>query len=508
MPSAADAATGERAAAPAGGGFEAGLVASQDRDLFGRERLRALGPVFEHRPGDGGAGFLAFRPFFSDSADPANHVSRQDWLWPVGVSRQMYDELSWRFLLAYGTDFDRTTPGSRYRFVIFPIVFAGRDKEGHGYGSVFPLGGTVNEFLGQDRIFFVLFPLYARSSLRDLETHNILWPILSWTRGDDVSKFRLFPFYGRSIKGGEQESRFILWPIWTSQSRTRAGSEGSAHMLFPLFGHATNRTHETWMVIPPFFRWSRTEQGGSGCCPWPFVRWSSGDTDQLYLWPLWGRKEEGNVRESFWAWPFVRSYHAARRDGDLSTFRVLPFVHYEQRVAPPERVAGGGTPATSAEGPSPGGDVSARAGGEGQVAARYLQLWPLLSYSREGAAARLRLLDLWPVKDTPGIERNWAPFWTLYCRRSVGGATEQELLWGLFRQRRVEQGERRLSLFPLYSSCDSGGPSPRIRRSFLLGLVGYEKEGMHTAWRLLYWFKVGEQRAAADAAAAGGARKP
>ena len=32
------------------------------------------------------------------------------------------------------------------------IIYGGRDKDGRGYFALFPVGGTIREFLGRDRV--------------------------------------------------------------------------------------------------------------------------------------------------------------------------------------------------------------------------------------------------------------------------------------------------------------------------------------------------------------------
>lgn len=470
---------GPRSAQGPARSVDLGCFGARDTDLSGRDRCRALGPLLETRSGADGSELLAVRPLFSRTADPTNHVWRKDWLWPVGTSRIMYRERSWRFLVAYGDDFDCGDPDSRYRFVVFPLLFVGRDAQGEGYAALFPLGGTLHEYLGQDRMAFVLFPLYAKTNVRNLETHHILWPIVSWTDGDDVSKFRVFPFYGQSRRGTEYEARFVLWPFWTSLESTEPGHEQSAFMLFPVWGRKHSAREDTWLAVPPFFRWSRTDRGNSGCCPWPFIRWSAGEKRELTIWPLWGRKQVGAVRSSFLLWPVGWSYGVDRENEKMSSVRVVPLLSYEHRSVAVAATTNGAAGAGGGE------------RGDFTTVGRYLQVWPLFSYRRENDAARFRALDLWPVRDTAGIERNWAPLWTLYSCATNRAGTDRQLLWGLWRHRAAADGATRSSLFPLYASERGAGPERDAKVSLLMGLVRYEKESMHRRWRLLYFVKLG-----------------
>ena len=195
------------------------------------------------------------------------------------------------------------------------------------------------------------------------------------------------------------------------------------------------------MVFPPFFRWSRTGDLKALNCPWPFVQYSSGETDKLYLWPLWGRRSSSGFNSTFLLWPIIRSETTEKDDLVTRRFKCVPVISYESR--PPEH--------------------------------RYFKLWPLFSYRREEDIARTRALALWPRKETPGIERNYAPLWTLYSRTRSGALREDDLLWGLFRYRR---------------QLETKGDPQSKELSALFGLVRYEREGLRRQFRLLYFINV------------------
>jgi hypothetical protein len=491
-------------AVPAARDFDVGFLAARDTDLHGNRRLRMLGPFFERQTAPSGEAFTAVRPFFSDARGRNAERRVQDYLWPLGNVRDAGHDRAWRFLPAFGNDFDRRAADSRYRGVVFPFLFMGRDEHGEGYFAVFPLGGRIHEFLGRDRIVFALFPLYAYSAAGDLRTHSVLWPVFSRTRGEEVSRFRVFPLYGRSERDADWSKRFVLWPIWTSVDYRYADCTGGGFILFPVCGRIRLTDQETWMVAPPLFRWSRSERLTRIHAPWPLFQYSSGEVEQCYLWPLWGRREQGVTRTGFLLWPLGGTEDIRRPDYRLRRLRLVPFVYYESR-----------TPAAGAAGAEPGGegpdDVPAEAAGTasgteavgerrytGMPSTRYFKLWPLASYLREGDHSRLSALALWPIKRTRGVEKNLAPFWTLYSHTAVGGASEHELLWGLFRRRHGPGGEARTSVFPLAAWGGVPGEGGPREWSLLMGLAGYRREGGRREYRLLYLLKF---RPEADGAA-------
>jgi hypothetical protein len=372
------------------------------------------------------------------------------------MTRDFRDQRSWRFIPAYGYDDDTVDPESRYRTVVFPLLFWGRDPNEEPYFAVFPLGGRVHDILRRDRIVFVLFPLYAHSTVGEMETTDVLWPVFSRSEGPDVSRWRVFPFCGKSVKAGRWSKTFVLWPIWTSAHYDMPGEKGGGFVLFPLFGHVELPDQETWMAVPPFFRWSRAADRREVNCPWPFFQYARGPVDKLYAWPLWGRKSAPGLRSTFALWPVFSWAEIERPDERIERFMALPLVFHE-------RVASSGV----------------------GVKSRHFKLWPLFSYHRQGDSRQFRTLALWPGKGTGSIERNYAPLWTLYSSRRVEEERESELLWGLYRHRRGPDGGR-VSVFPLFSLRRAADGAAQREWSVLLGLAGYRRRGPERTYRLLY----------------------
>lgn len=462
-----------------------------DRTLGGEARVRAAGPFYEQRA-DAGRSFAAVRPFYAVDRSAEDDYTTRHFLWPAGVSKEFGQESYWRFLLAFGHDFDNTQDDSRYRFMLFPLIFAGRDKDRHPYFAVFPLGGTIHEFLGRDEVSFVLFPLYSRSSINDLNSLSVLWPIYSRTVGGDVDRFRVFPFYGRSINGDLSDKRFVLWPFWTQAEFNHPKSRGSGYVLFPLYGHIELSDQETWMILPPFFRRSRSETRSEVHAPWPFFQYrSDGDDDKLYLWPLWGRKQSGSVRSWFFLYPLLGGSEADRGGYTQTRWSVFPVCQSEKRIIKPE--ATGSDRAIEAPDAADSGDEAALTSSLPRRARdrRYFKLWPLFSYRRDGDASRFRLPDLWPLSQTVGVEHNWSPLWTLYTQSRLGGAEEDELLWGVYRHRRQE-GTRRVSLFPIFERSRREDGS-EVEWSVMKGLAAYRRFGLEYEFRLLYFLRINLQ---------------
>ena len=455
-------------------GVHAGPLYRSLPDFEGNEGFQAVGPFVEHRRAPDGRRFTAIRPFWSHVSDVESRRAHTDVLWPVGSFLSRGDELHWRMLPAFGHDFDTDTSPSRHRWAVFPVLFGGRDADDQGYFAIFPLGGTIHEIFGRDRVWFVLFPLYTRSLQNDNRTTSVLWPIYSRTTGGDLYRWRVWPLYGYSHTPDRWTKRFVLWPIWTSVDYHYPGTDGGGFILFPLYGQVNLPDRQSRMLFPPFFKveWGDTDHFAFNA-PWPILQYvNSPDYERLYVFPLGGRRRRGHDRSWFALWPIFSGQRTARPREVLTRFRALPFWYYEnvQTRAP--------------AGETPDGDRLPR--DEGASLSRYMRLWPLGMYRREKELSVVRVPDLWPLRQTPGIERNWAPLWTLYRRERSEDRRLSEVLWGMFRWERTPE-VRDVRLFPLLESREKDDTR---RWRFLYGLLGYEREDLQKTYQLLYFLRI------------------
>ena len=276
----------------------------------------------------------------------------------------------------------------------------------------------------------------------------------------------------KSKRGDRLEATSVMWPFWTSTKHNSDGDQGCGYVLFPFFGHAHFTNQETWMFLPPLFRFTDSRKDGkSGNFPWPFIQYSAANPEKFYVWPVWGYKKFPGVESSFFLWPIIHQEKVERPDVQINRFSVIPFVFYESTATISKMECLNDIPVDYKP-----------------VTDRYFHLWPLGSYCRSGENSRFRTLDMWPAKQAGGIERNWAPFWTLYSHLRSGQNSEDELLWGLYR---VNKGEnnRRWSIFPLFSwetSTDKGGSK---EWNLFMGFFGYKREDLLKTYRMLYFFK-------------------
>ncbi len=433
--------------------------------------MRALGPLFEKtETSEGGLTLALPRPFYCRFEGAGlRPVRGRDFLWPLGVARRFGDEAHQRLLLALHTDRDVRNPESAERRWLIPLLFLGRNKAGHTYAALFPIGGEIDEIAGYDRVRFLLFPLYLGTHRGTSRSHTVLWPVFSRTRSARGGKWRVFPLIGASwTPDGVQ--RFFLWPFGHTAriDSARTGRSTRSFFLLPPAGWSTSRPSgarapdsKAWTVLWPFFSGGVTPRSRRLHCPWPFFQRSvetdpSGKRvlDQLYLWPLAGVRRRGDDEAyRFLLWPIVHENRSGNTRNGRRSLWVLPFYW---------------------------SSVSRRAG-ETRTVRR--QFWPLARFVRNGTRARLAAPALWPGPLPAPIERNYAPLWRLYMRRDEGDIHRHDLLWGWAQWSTGGGRIREAGLFPFFRF--SRGPD-RTALSLLGGVFRQESTASGTR-RRFFW---------------------
>jgi hypothetical protein len=450
-----------------------GPIFTRDTTLLGEKRVRIFGPLFEERVSADGRTVCSVRPLFTRSIEADGRDNCTYLLWPLATAKTTGNEVSTRFGLTFYTDFDKTNPMSSWRLWVLPVLLMGRGSNGGNYFGVFPIGGKASDLLLFDRADFFLFPLYLRTVRGHETTTDVVWPLISSSTGEGRSRMRVFPFYGQSVQEGVSRSMFLLWPILSWSRCVKPGQEGGGFVLFPLIGRIYSPNSKSWLLFPPFFRWTEGAKFKEANFPWPFAQTSSGRINKFYLWPLVGAKSEPGMRDGFVMWPFVRCQEREIKGEMRGHLSILPFLQYDVRKKIVDGKKADGT----------------------ETISKSMKLWPLWSRRSEGRTSILHVPALWPARDIEPISNTYAPIWTLFSRVDTPDSSDSELLWGLIRRRKGPTSASS-SIFPLVSWNRSDAAQGETQEwSFLLGLIGYRKSGNHGNLRLLF-MNVGGSRSA------------
>lgn len=387
----------------------------------GGERLVSnwhVGPFFEYRraePGD--ATFWALRPFYSRVRDPVSRTSADDALWPLFTYRDHADAAWWRALLfAYG---DARDAEPSWSFNLFPFWSSGADRRGAGYWGFFPFYGRHPHVLLMDDWHYVLWPLWHTYEVKGVRSHAVCWPFVTW-RDEPRAGVGVWPLYGVARRR-ECTHHYALWPLvtWAAYDEDRDTSgAGSSWWVLPFYGEVRRARESQTMVLPPFFSYTETDSARRWRFPWPLFDWeSSAVRDRLSVWPFWeqvcgyayGKRTE---EERTWrvGWKLVENTELTTDRTRETRFNFFPFFTWERRW----RKAG-----------------KPQVGEDGEVLqSSYLRIWPFWSSETVDGRTRSRTLELMPFRHGEGIERNWAPFWSLWERdERPDGRTRHSLLW-------------------------------------------------------------------------------
>ena len=378
-----------------------------------------LGPFFEYRraePGD--ATFWAVRPLFSRLDDPATRTADTDVLWPLVSLRSHADAAWWNALVAFYGDAREDPPAWSFNFV--PLVFCGHDRKEAGYWGVFPLYGHHPHFGLMDDWTFALWPVWHTYTVKGVRSHAVLWPFFTW-RDDPRAGVGVWPFYGQA-RQRESDHGYALWPLvtWASYDEDRDTSgAGHSWWFLPFYGEVRRARESQTMVLPPFFSHARTPTATRWRLPWPLVELQESSTrDRISVWPLWEQvrgyayvdKGKSRPEERTWrvGWQLVENTVLETDRSRETRFNLFPFVTWERRWTKPKE---GGAPVPK--------DA-------------YFRFWPLWSSETVDGRTRCRTLELMPIRHNEGVERNWAPFWSLWEKdERPDGRTRHSLLFNL-----------------------------------------------------------------------------
>lgn len=448
--------------------------------------VRTAGPFYERVETSAGDTRVSWRPFLFTRIDAPQDAARvREVFWPVYADRSRAEHFSWRFLLAFGGDFDTRDPNSPHYAWVFPFWFQGTSSTGKPYAALFPIGGVLRDFFTYDRIRFLLFPLWMDTDKKDVHGWSVLWPVFARAEGDGIRRWRVFPLVGAAEKDGEWRRHFILWPLWTHARYLKEPTAGYEWALVPVFGRAERGVESSWYFLPPFFQFTFGHGGKNEgfrriLAPWPFVRIE--DTVNRHkrsFWPLFATSWTDQTRNTYVLWPFFQ-YTSARSGGQVRKDWSLAPVFHRSVLRP-----------------------LGRSDGMSEEAARpcprstYTRLWPLFSSIDRDGRRVVRVPDFSLQRRTGALERNLLHMGTLYTRgaESAPRRVEHDLLWGMFRWGHGEDGYRDLRAWPFFQRSRDPG-SGRSGWSVLGGLLGRETspEGSSRRW---FWFRAAPQPLAA-----------
>lgn len=421
-------------------------------------RTEAAGPFYYNEHNDIDKTW-ALPPFFSHQADPSIDEFENDALYPVFTCVKygtQYRAQFFQLISVAGGE----NPGEvqAHRFWLFPIYFQQRSSNtNENYTALFPVYGHLKNFLFRDQIYFVMFPGYSQTHLRDVVNNNYFFPFVNTRHGNGMHGWEFWPFYGMEHKvvtlvtntwgvetNGAHDRLFVMWPIhfWENNGIGTDNPE-KIRADIPFYVSIRSPKRDSTSVIWPFFNWinDRDRKYREWEMPWPFIVVARGPGKHaVRVFPFYNHAYNNELVDNFYAWPVYKYNSIYAPPLDRRRTRVLFFL-YQNTI---ERNTDTGK------------------------FKRRVDLWPLVLHTHDfDGATRLQLFaiaeSLFP--NSPGIDRNWSPLWSVWRSENnpVTGANSQSFLWNLYR-RDAAPGAKKIScLFGLYQyQSNSEGKKLRL----------------------------------------------
>ena len=434
------------------------------------QSLHMFGPFIKYET-KGGESEFAVRPFFFSAADDEGN-SETDILYPIFTHKSDSESSSSNIIQLFSIDHGSRESGSSNRNYLFPFFFYGEEEQGT-YEAFFPVAGTLYNWFGRDRIYFVLFPLYSHTERKTTHIDNVLWPIFAKISGEEESGFKLWPIYGQSSKRGVYRKKFFLWPIFFSES-TKLDTDNplETRAAWPFYVSKESPEKSYRAFLWPFF--SKAENRVKGYtvwnAPWPLVRVTKGDRYHgLKVLPFFSDETLDVKRERWYLWPIYKIEEMKTELVESRRDRILFFLYSDRYEVKFET-----------------GDAKRR-----------VDLWPLFGYQRVNGVSHLHVLSLVEpfFPNNQSIERLWSPLWRIYQQKwDQQGNSAVSLLWNLYWHEK-QVGKLAWELFPIAEYRKESADQTSFR--FLKGLVSYQNgdNGKQLNFFYLPWgFRWGEPR--------------
>jgi len=440
-------AIGMPSVAPAGEGVHAGPIFDEFvLTLDSGHRTEAVGPLFYDEQRNPGSTW-AVPPLLSYDTDPDTESKEFDLLYPVLTYERFGTEYRWQLaqLISFSGGQNPDDYPSR-RFTVFPFYFQQRSPDPNkNYTALVPIYGHIRDRLFRDDIFMVLFPIYLETRKRDVITDNYLFPIFHLRRGDGLQGWQFWPLVGNEHKdvtlstngfgeaevSGGHDRFFALWPIYFHQNNN-LGTENPEKFraVLPIFALSRSPKRDSTSVIWPLFTWinEREKKYHEWEGPWPIVVIARGEgKTTTRFWPLFSRAHNAKSESDYYLWPLYKNdrYHSDPLEQERT--RILFYLFSDVTEKNTE---------TGAE-------------------RKRVDLWPLFTWHRElDGNSRLQILALVEsaLPNNRGVERNWAPLWSLWRSENnpKAGAASQSLLWNLYRHDTTTASKKCSLLFGLF----------------------------------------------------------
>lgn len=442
------------------------------RDVAGGiQEWQAVGPLFFRKPLPEGMTARGFRPFYFEKHNGAGALTEWSFLYPILVYRTDGEVYRWSILNLINLHAPEPVPPgtpattSHSGFDVWPFYFSRQTgSPDTSYRALFPIAGDIKQRLYNDRLTWVLWPLYFRMENRGAIMTGVPWPFLRFVSGNGNSGFALWPLFGWRGKPGVYHSEFYLWPlIYRNQTHLDQPQPSEAFGVLPFYSRdrAPGMISETYAW--PFFGYSDLTapfRYHETRYFWPLLVQGRGEDHYINRWaPFYTHSVMKGVDKTWYMWPLIRhqEWTTAGIVQSKTQFFYFFFWSLLQRSATNPNLA----------------------------RAELLHMWPFFSYWDNGAGRR-QLQVLNPLEPFVGGNEEtgiaWTPLFALYrYDRPAPGSSRQTWLFNFISLRR-EPDHREFHLGPLLQVESSPAASRVVIAG---GLLGWQRQA--SGWQP-FWF--------------------
>ena len=454
------------------------------QDASGTElSWEAAGTLLFSKPLPEGVTSSGFRPFFVQHTSAAGQVMTREVLYPLYFYRGYGDASTWSIfeLINKSSKAPGAVQPMDEDLAIWPFYFSRKSATGDGdYEGVFPLRGTLLNFLGYDRLSWTLFPLYVQTAHRGALTTYAPWPIYRQYGGTQAG-FGLWPLYGSSRGPGGSSHTFALWPVFWDNTVVPdpEAPEGTPPQrqfgVFPLYTRETGPGSISETYLWPFFGYSDRTQPDryhETRYLWPLFVQGKGDGRLLNRWgPFYTHSWSAKGSDRVWiGWPLWNEETWESDDVSQDYQRLFYFVYWsltQRSLSNPDAA-----PAVKTH------------------------VWPVVSAWDNGRGhVQVQIPSPFEVffPHNEMMRETWTPLFAVYRYEATSpAASHTSLLWNAVTWSRDDARKtHEFHLGPLFSAVSKGDA---VRYAFGNGLVSFSREGAVSPWRAL-WLDFSEKRA-------------
>lgn len=388
-------------------------------------------------------------------------------LYPFGHEKLSESQIRWEYL--FGLFRYRNSFQENYKEgMFFPFYFF---KRGFGvendYKAIWPLGGTVKNFLWQEQIDWFLWPLYVKTRKQSITNYWYPWPFINYRIGN-IQGFGVWPlgghFYNKNI-----DERYFLWPLFYKHSDKE--KQNFKCGFLPFYAYEKGKNIEDLSIIWPIWgkRKEKEPHYEESRLLWPLFVQGRGKELFICRWApfyTYSENKKTTLKKTWYLWPFVKSMSWQQGAVDIHQEQFLYFLFWrqEQKIRDSGKFLGSKT-----------------------------HFWPIYSYWEDGKGRKqMQMLSPFEVffPSNKMVRDCYTPLFNLFRYDEKQGDITQTFLFNLFKEHKDVNNNKQLQCGFL---LDYKNTEEEKSFSLLKGFIGYKNTREEKSLRL-FWLSISSKK--------------